>query len=249
MKVFETMATIPNVEDARILTDYNNRIKEQKMYRSVDVTIPGKLQIVSMYLRAGQSVGREFHPKGVQTFFIISGSGTVEIGRDKKLIGPGALILVPENVYHNIGASKSEDLAFITTYTSVLHIQGEVMPTQNDANFCDRIRDFGDKIYKREVPDRARYETDYEAGFFEYWHLDDITELSEKEFENLAKRNVPSLNHYLKRNYGLKISSVDLIKRRVELVSQKKPHFYNEKTVRYWRYGDKEVVTDNSDQN
>ena len=82
-------------------------------------------QLVVMYLKPGEDVGVEVHPKTTQFVRVVRGSGEAMMGRGLSDLGPGSVVMIPPGTRHNLWADQeSGGLWFYTIYS----------PPEHDAN-------------------------------------------------------------------------------------------------------------------
>jgi mannose-6-phosphate isomerase-like protein (cupin superfamily) len=107
-------------------------------FRRVLFTAPdGVGQLTAMSLQPLQSVGLEAHPQAAQVIMIEAGAGRVRVGNQLYHVGPGALIVVPTSVLHDIAnTSETEPLSLLVFYTSALHEPGLVEPLKGSADLA-----------------------------------------------------------------------------------------------------------------
>ncbi len=62
-------------------------------------------------LPAGQATDRHYHALTEEFYYIISGSGDIEVDGERRPVGAGDCILIPPGAWHQIRAT--EDLVFL----------------------------------------------------------------------------------------------------------------------------------------
>lgn len=62
-------------------------------------------------IAAGNATQRHFHRIAEEFYFILEGSGLMEIGGTSRDVGPGDAILIPPGAWHTISATQ--DLRFL----------------------------------------------------------------------------------------------------------------------------------------
>lgn len=60
---------------------------------------------------AGGSTQRHYHKLAEEFYFILKGSGTIEIDGERRDVGPGDCVLIPPGKWHTIAAG--EELRFL----------------------------------------------------------------------------------------------------------------------------------------
>jgi mannose-6-phosphate isomerase-like protein (cupin superfamily) len=100
--------------------------KKNNNYREVLFT--GNLQLVLMSLKPLQEIGMEMHDDADQFFRIESGTGQIEIGKNKtemdrtEKITDGTALVIPKGTWHNIkNTSSTDDLKLYTVYSPPQH--------------------------------------------------------------------------------------------------------------------------------
>lgn len=106
---------------------------ENPYFRRVLFTSPdGMGQLTAMTLQPNESIGLEAHPSAVQVIMVQEGSGTARVGNQLYHVAPGALIIVPSNVLHDVvNTSPGEPLRVLIFYTAPLHEPGMVEPCKD----------------------------------------------------------------------------------------------------------------------
>jgi mannose-6-phosphate isomerase-like protein (cupin superfamily) len=56
---------------------------------------------------AGSSTTRHHHRASEEFYFILSGTGTMEVDGDRRDVGPGDAILIPPGAWHRISAASA----------------------------------------------------------------------------------------------------------------------------------------------
>lgn len=62
---------------------------------------------------AGNSTVRHYHREAEEIYFILDGSGRMEIDGVVRSVGPGDAILIPPGAWHEITATADGDLRFL----------------------------------------------------------------------------------------------------------------------------------------
>ncbi|AGO82230.1 Cupin [Pandoravirus dulcis] len=104
-------------------------------FRRVLYTAPeGAGQLVVMTLQPRESIGLEAHRSTLQVVRVEAGVGTVRVGNQTMHVGPGALVIVPPGVLHDVvNVSDVEPLNLTIFYTEPLHEPGIVDPLKGSA--------------------------------------------------------------------------------------------------------------------
>ena len=58
-------------------------------------------------LDPGQSTQRHYHARSEEIYLIIEGAGELEVGGDRRTVGPGDAILIPPGRWHQLTATES----------------------------------------------------------------------------------------------------------------------------------------------
>lgn len=93
---------------------YKRKLKS-KYYRKVHFR-NAKTEINSMNLQPLEQVGTEHHLMNDQLFMIQQGFGEAIVNGERVKLVPGALLMVPAGVEHNVVAGE-DGLLFYTVYT------------------------------------------------------------------------------------------------------------------------------------
>jgi len=56
-------------------------------------------------LDPGQSTQRHYHARSEEIYLIIEGAGELEVGGDRRTVGPGDAILIPPGSWHQLTAA------------------------------------------------------------------------------------------------------------------------------------------------
>ncbi len=62
-------------------------------------------------LPTGQATDRHYHKLSEEIYFLLAGTGTMEIDGEERQVHPGDAILIPPGTYHQITATQ--DLTFL----------------------------------------------------------------------------------------------------------------------------------------
>jgi len=112
-------------------TDIEKDTEDNKDYRKVLYTGPNA-QLVLMYLKPNEDIGKEKHKGKDQFIRVEEGSGEAVIGNKKYSLKTGDAVVIPAGTEHNIIASEN-GLKIYTIYTSQDHPDGTVEKTKADA--------------------------------------------------------------------------------------------------------------------
>lgn len=75
------------------------------------------LQVVAMYIKAGDHIGLEAHDNTSQTFMVIKGHGIAILGKSAFHVCEGSVWTVPLKTNHDIYSSRDESLCLATIYS------------------------------------------------------------------------------------------------------------------------------------
>jgi mannose-6-phosphate isomerase-like protein (cupin superfamily) len=63
-------------------------------------------------LEPGQATERHYHAEAEEIYYVVEGSGEMELGGDRRMLSPGDAVLIPPGAWHQIRASD-ERLRFL----------------------------------------------------------------------------------------------------------------------------------------
>lgn len=101
-----------------------NQISEQQPFTTADgstirsildcTNAPVENQsLAEASLKPGGSTDRHYHKRSEEIYFILEGSGTMELGEETRQVDPGDAILIPPGEWHQIIADSSTELRFL----------------------------------------------------------------------------------------------------------------------------------------
>lgn len=64
-------------------------------------------------LEPGQSTERHYHRESEELYYLLEGSGEMEIDGERARVGPGDAILIPPGAWHQIRADEASPLRFL----------------------------------------------------------------------------------------------------------------------------------------
>lgn len=64
-------------------------------------------------LRPGQSTTPHYHPRAEEIYYILVGSGRMQLADEVRDVGPGDAIAIPPNLAHQITNTSSDTLTFL----------------------------------------------------------------------------------------------------------------------------------------
>jgi mannose-6-phosphate isomerase-like protein (cupin superfamily) len=78
------------------------------------VTAPVRNQsLAEATLAPGQATERHYHGETEELYYLIEGSGEMEVDGESARVGPGDAILIPPGAWHQITADRSGPLRFL----------------------------------------------------------------------------------------------------------------------------------------
>jgi mannose-6-phosphate isomerase-like protein (cupin superfamily) len=91
------------------------------------------LQIVTMTLPAGTSIGEETHDDIDQVIYIVEGDGEAVLDGRRSPLSAGRLVLVRAGVLHDVVAGADGPLRLVTAYAPPEHPHGTVHATREES--------------------------------------------------------------------------------------------------------------------
>ncbi len=64
-------------------------------------------------LEPGAATGRHYHRETEEIYYLVEGSGEMEVDGERRSVGPGDAILIPPGAWHQIRADVSGPLRFL----------------------------------------------------------------------------------------------------------------------------------------
>jgi mannose-6-phosphate isomerase-like protein (cupin superfamily) len=99
-----------NGEDSKI-------VKQNETYTLIDNVNLNGLIVSKTILHAEKSTTGHNHKGQEEVYQFVSGHGTMIVGTDVHLVGPGDVVLIPDGDFHKVSnTSKYEDLIFICVF-------------------------------------------------------------------------------------------------------------------------------------
>ncbi len=78
------------------------------------VTAPVRNQsLAEATLAPGQATERHYHRQSEELYYLLEGSGEMEVDGERAAVGPGDAILIPPGAWHQIRAAESAPLRFL----------------------------------------------------------------------------------------------------------------------------------------
>ncbi|MFS8962414.1 cupin domain-containing protein [Lactobacillus delbrueckii] len=97
-------------------------------------------QVTLMCIPAGGGdIGLEIHHDNDQFIYLVSGTGRVQLGKDKdnltvdKIVHAGEAVFIPDNTWHNVTNAGDEPMKCFSLYSPVKHAHGTTESTKADA--------------------------------------------------------------------------------------------------------------------
>ena len=57
-------------------------------------------------LEPGQATERHYHADSEEIYYVLAGTGEMEVGGDRRTVGPGDAVLIPPSAWHQIRAAE-----------------------------------------------------------------------------------------------------------------------------------------------
>ena len=93
------------------------------------------LQAAMMSLKPGKSSSEKIeneHPRAEQWLFVVSGTGVAKIGKQRRRLSAGVLLLIPKRVPHQITNTGETLLTTLNFYSPPAYAgSGDVLPSAN----------------------------------------------------------------------------------------------------------------------
>lgn len=78
------------------------------------LTAPARNQsLAEATLEAGQATERHYHGESEELYYLLEGSGEMEVEGDRAPVGSGDAILIPPRAWHQIRAGEGASLRFL----------------------------------------------------------------------------------------------------------------------------------------
>lgn len=97
-------------------------------------------QVTLMCIPAGGGdIGLEIHHDNDQFIYLVSGTGRVQLGKEKdnltvdKIVHAGEAVFIPDNTWHNVTNAGDEPMKCFSLYAPVKHTHGTTKSTKADA--------------------------------------------------------------------------------------------------------------------
>ena len=62
--------------------------------------------LAEAHVPAGSRTERHYHKLAEELYFILEGTGEIELDRERRIVGPGDAILIPSGTWHTITAKE-----------------------------------------------------------------------------------------------------------------------------------------------
>ena len=100
------------------LNDKDSKIiKQNDTYTLIDNTDLNGLIVSKTILHPEKETGGHNHTGQEEVYQFVSGYGTMIVGEQVHLVGPGDIVLIPDGDFHKVwNTSKYEDLIFICVF-------------------------------------------------------------------------------------------------------------------------------------
>lgn len=92
-------------------------IKDNDTYILKDNKTLNNLVLSSTDLKPGKSTRGHSHPGQEEVYHFVSGNGSIQIGNDLYLAGPGDIFLIPDGAFHRVfNGSETDNLYFVCVF-------------------------------------------------------------------------------------------------------------------------------------
>ena len=92
-------------------------IHSNETYDVIDNTNLNNLIVSKTILHEGKETGGHNHKGQEEVYQFVSGYGTMIVGTNVHIVGPGDVILIPDGDFHRVtNTSKYEDLIFVCVF-------------------------------------------------------------------------------------------------------------------------------------
>jgi len=99
-----------NGEDSKV-------VKQNETYTLIDNTNLNGLVVSKTILHPEKHTTGHNHKGQEEVYQFVSGYGTMEVGDDYHIVGPGDVVLIPDGDFHKVwNTSKYEDLIFVCVF-------------------------------------------------------------------------------------------------------------------------------------
>ena len=95
-------------------------------------------QVVLVALLAGEELGRQMHSEIDHVVTVIEGAAEVESGGQRRVVNPGAVVVLPAGTENNVTNTQDQVLRLVSVYTSPAYPGGMVHETKADAAAAER---------------------------------------------------------------------------------------------------------------
>ncbi|MFC4076574.1 cupin domain-containing protein [Salinithrix halophila] len=102
---------VQKLEPEFIVNDYGVQLRY--LYPNQDITVPTPFEAAWVIVESGQSTDPHHH-HDAETFFIVEGSGVMNIDDEARAIGKGDVVYIPAFSKHQISNPHDARLVFIT---------------------------------------------------------------------------------------------------------------------------------------
>ena len=72
-----------------------------------------KQSLAEAVLVDGQATERHYHAETEEIYYVLDGTGEMEVDGERALVGPGDVILIPPRAWHQIRAEGARELRFL----------------------------------------------------------------------------------------------------------------------------------------
>ena len=101
----------------KLSEEHSKIVKKNKTYTLIDNTELNNLVVSKTILHPKKSTTGHNHKGQEEVYQFVSGYGTMIVGTDVHLVGPGDIVLIPNGDFHRVSnTSEHEDLIFVCVF-------------------------------------------------------------------------------------------------------------------------------------
>tara|TARA_Y100001973_G_C5106658_1_gene285491 strand:- start:412 stop:750 length:339 start_codon:yes stop_codon:yes gene_type:complete len=92
-------------------------VKKNKTYTLIDNTELDNLVVSKTILHPNKHTTGHNHGGQEEVYQFVSGYGSMQVGEEYLLVGPGDVVLIPDGLFHKVwNSSEYEDLIFVCVF-------------------------------------------------------------------------------------------------------------------------------------
>ena len=109
------------------LVRYRDRVDSQPCpYGEVTrVVTGGDGGIANVHVVKVTKGGRHYHEAYAETYYVLGGTGSIRLGDEEHALRPGAVVVIPPGLPHDLEADEGSELEFIIFGTPAMPIDDE----------------------------------------------------------------------------------------------------------------------------